>query len=273
MIIVHDGRAHEDDFLATCVLIYKTNQRALRTKATTEHLESALYWVVDQGLSFNPELHNFDHHHIKEQICGFTMVLDYLYGKDYREDFPQLKFVEIYDSYGQKAAAKFANVSEESLNIIFSPIRNSILSVFSKITGEITDPIYSLMKEIGKSICEEIENNKEFMQIIEDGVKHFSFNNIKILDLTNCKLKDGFKIENLPTKKYCKDRKIEVDVILTIDSRNKKGGYRMVSNNVDIVKFSPNEKANFCHNSGFLIAFNNIEDYKEILNQTEVKKK
>jgi uncharacterized UPF0160 family protein len=47
----------------------------------------------------------------------------------------------------------------------------------------------------------------------------------------------------------------------------------MVSNNVDIVKFSPNEKANFCHNSGFLIAFNNIEDYKEILNQTEIKKK
>jgi hypothetical protein len=265
MIIVHDGRAHEDDFLATCVLIYKTNQRALRTKFTSEHLENSEYWVVDQGLSFNPELHNFDHHHIKEEICGFTMVLDYFYGKDYREDFPQLRFVEIYDSYGSKSAAKFAKVSEESLSIINSPIRNSIISVFSKITGEINDPMYSVMKEIGKSICEEIENCKKLMQMIENGVQYYSFENIKILDVTNCKLDEGFKIENLPTRKYCKDKKIEVDVVLTIDSRNSNGGYRMVSNNVDVIKFLPNEKSYFCHNSGFLIAFNNLDDYKQIL--------
>ena len=64
---------------------------------------------------------------------------------------------------------------------------------------------------------------------------------------------------------YCKDKKIEVDVVLTIDSRNLNGGYRMVSNNVDVIKFLPNEKSYFCHNSGFLIAFNDLDDYKQIL--------
>jgi hypothetical protein len=121
------------------------------------------------------------------------------------------------------------------------------------------------MKEIGKSICEEIENCKKLMQMIENGVQYYSFENIKILDVTNCKLDEGFKIENLPTRKYCKDKKIEVDVVLTIDSRNSNGGYRMVSNNVDVIKFLPNEKSYFCHNSGFLIAFNNLDDYKQIL--------
>ena len=81
MIIVHDGKAHTDDFLATCVLIHKLNCRAIRTKCTQEHLEDKSCWVIDQGMSFDSEMHNFDHHHIKEEICSFTMILDYFYKK------------------------------------------------------------------------------------------------------------------------------------------------------------------------------------------------
>ena len=190
MIIVHDGRAHEDDFLATCVLIYKTNQRALRTKFTSEHLENSEYWVVDQGLSFNQQLHNFDHHHIKEEICGFTMVLDYFYGKTYREDFPQLRFVEIYDSYGSKSAAKFAKVSEESLSIIHSPIRNSIISVFSKINGEINDPMYT------SGLVFATAANKE-QQEEEDGyltayeASNLTLNNTFLVVLSACETGQG----------------------------------------------------------------------------------
>jgi len=264
MIIVHDGKAHHDDFLATCVLIYKTNQRAIRTKALPEHLENSEFWVIDQGLSFNPELHNFDHHHIREEICAFSMILDYFYGKNYRQSFPNLRFVEIYDSYGPKLAAKFAKVSEESLDIIFSPICTSVINLFSKITGEINDPMYSIMKDIGKVICEEIENSDRYMKILQNGVQYYHFNDIKILDVTDCQLDDGFKVENLPTKKYCKDKKIEVDVILTKDTRTE-GFYRMVSNNTDVIKFLPNDLSGFCHNSGFLISFKNFSDYKQIL--------
>ena len=264
MIIVHDGKAHHDDFLATCVLIYKTNQRAIRTKALPEHLENSEFWVVDQGLLFNPELHNFDHHHIREEICAFSMILDYFYGKSYREAFPNLRFVEIYDSYGPKLAAKFAKVSEESLDIIFSPICTSVINLFSNINGEINDPMYSVMKDIGKTICDQIETSEKYMNILESGVQNYSFNNIRILDITDCKIEDGFKIENLPTKKYCKDKRIEIDVILTKDSRNA-GFYRMISSNTDVIKFLPNEKANFCHNSGFLISFKEFSDYKQIL--------
>lgn len=39
MIIVHDGQAHTDDFLAVCVLLHKLNCRAIRTKAKQEHLD------------------------------------------------------------------------------------------------------------------------------------------------------------------------------------------------------------------------------------------
>lgn len=271
MIIVHDGRGHYDDFLATCVLIYKTNQRAVRTKVLSEHLEEKEFWVIDQGLSYDVELHNFDHHHIKEEICAFTMVLDYFYGKKYREAFPNLQFIEIYDSYGPKAAAKFAKVSEDSLSVIFNPICDCMIKLFSKINGEINDPFYSIMKEIGKTICEEIENCQENMRILEDNAQYYTFNDIKILDITDCKVSEGFKIENLPTKEYCKINKLDVDVILTIDSRNN-SGYRMISHNIDKIKFLPNDKSHFCHNSGFLIAFNFFSDYKQILTNHIEKK-
>ena len=263
MIIVHDGKAHHDDFLATCVLIYKTNARAIRTKFTQEHLADPSCWVIDQGMSFNPEMHNFDHHHIKEEICAFTMVLDYFYGKSYREILPQLRFIEIFDSYGPKAAAKFAKTSEESLELSNSPICAAIINVFSNISGDVSVPLYSVMREMGKSICETIENTASLLKMVADGVKFFEFKDVKIMDVLNCKIKDGFKIEELPTKKYCKINKIEVDVVLTENSRG--GGYRMISSNTDVLKFVANEKSFFTHNSGFLTCFYNLEDYKEIL--------
>jgi hypothetical protein len=265
MIIVHDGKAHHDDFLAACVLIHKTNQRALRLKATEEHLNDPEYWVVDQGLQFDQALHNFDHHHIDEKICGFTMVLDYFYGKEYRNFYPELKLVEIHDSFGPIEAAKTFNITEGKVNNIFSnPICSAMLSIFSKIEGEINDPMYSIMKDIGKIICENIENHKTYMEIIKNGVQIYSFDDVKIMDVTCCEVTEGFKFENLPTKKYCKDNNIEIDVVLTKDSRNKKG-YRMISNNTDKIKFLPNNLASFCHNSGFLISFDYFADYKQIL--------
>lgn len=269
MIIVHDGKAHTDDFLATCVLIHKLNCRAIRTKCTQEHLEDKSCWVIDQGMSFDSEMHNFDHHHIKEEICSFTMILDYFYKKEYRIAFPQLKFVEIMDSYGPKAAAIFFNTTEEVLEIANNPICGAIISVFSNINGEVSDPLYSVMKQMGASICHLIENTGRLLTMIENGVKFTEYKNLKIMNVVDCKIEEGFSAEELPTKKYCKLSKKEADVILTKDNRG--GGYRMISNNTDKLKFLPNEKAYFTHNSGFLVAFKELNDYTEILfNHTKI---
>ena len=268
MIIVHDGKAHTDDFLATCVLTHKLNCRAIRTKYTQEHLEDKSCWVIDQGMSFDPEMHNFDHHHIKEEICSFTMVLDYFYGKDYRKIFPQMRFIEIMDSYGPKAASKFSGASESALDLAYNPICEAMLNVFSKTSGEINDPIYSIMKDMGKYICEKIESSTVLLNIIAIGHKSYEYDGIKIFDVSNC-IPNGFNAEDLPTKLYCKINKIDLDVVLTKDSRG--GGYRMISQNTDKIKFLPNVKSYFCHNSGFLICFNNIDDYKDILsNHSEI---
>jgi hypothetical protein len=262
-IIVHDGKAHQDDFLGACVCIYKLNAPAFRAKCSDENLNDPDAWVLDQGFKFEPENRNFDHHQIKEEICAFTMVLDYFYGKGYREFLPQLRYVEIFDSYGPSAAAKFAEIPVGSIEIISSPINNAILQVFSKIEGEVLEPMYSVMKSIGKEICNQIENSELLFKILGDA-KFFEYNGFKIFDTCGCMMPEGIKHDRLPTKEYCKKFDYNPEIILTKDSRTP-DGFRMVSINTDNLKFIHSDLSYFTHNSGFLTNFYNYDNYKKIL--------
>lgn len=265
-ILVHDGKAHQDDFLAACVCHFKlNNSKVYRAKFSEEDLASPDNWVLDQGRRFEPDLHNFDHHQLEEEICAFTMVLDYFYGKEYRKYLPQLRFVEIFDSYGPNKAAEFAKIPQESLDIIASPINSAMMRVFSRIEGEVCGSLLSVMWEMGKEICSQIEDTKNLLNSLEDSV-FFELGKIKILDTTRCVVPEGIKHDQLPTKTFCKIKNKEPDIVLTIDSRQK--GYRMVSINTDVVRFRPTDKAYFTHNSGFLVGFQNYSDYEFILNNS-----
>ena len=270
-ILVHDGGAHTDDFLASCVCLHKMPNAILRRLpfVPEEDLKNHNVWVLDFGRDFDPELHNFDHHQIEQEICSFTMVLDYFYGKKYRQYMPQLQFIEIFDSYGPKRAAEFAKINPDSFDILISPISQAILGLFSKFSGLVSDPLLTIMRQIGKEICDKIED-AEFLLSLMDNSNYFEFGKIKILDVTKCVLpqdiisQKNIRPDQLPTKTYSKIHDLEPDVILTIDSRQ--GGYRMVSSNTDVLKFTPCEQAYFTHNSGFLVGFRQYEDYKFILN-------
>jgi len=264
MIIVHDGRAHADDFLAACVCFYKLGLPVSRQSADSHMIEDPLYWVVDQGRSFEPELHNFDHHQLEEEICAFTMVLDYFYGKDYRIFMPNLRYIEIFDSYGPSKAADFAGIKQENLDLITSPIHTSLLKAFSKIQGIVNDSFLSIMHQMGKELCEQIESNKLLLDVLTKKAVVMEHGGIKILDTTKCVMPDGHTHDHLPTKAWSKINDYDPQIILTMDSRNK-GCYRMVSINTNTVKFKPNEKCYFVHNSGFLVGFENYQDYIFIL--------
>jgi hypothetical protein len=262
-ILAHNGKAHQDDFLAACVCCYKLDTtEVFRDAYKEEDLNDPNCWVLDQGRKFEPELHNFDHHQIEEEICAFTMVLDHFYGKKYREYMPQLRFVEIYDSYGPKKAAEFVEMKQDNLDVVLSPIHTSMMRVFSKIEGRVKDPMLSIMKEMGFEICSQIENTEMLLKALDEA-SYFEYKGINILDNSACVLPEGIKHDVLPTKLYSKIKDIYPGVILTKDSRQE--GYRMVSTNTDCLKFLPNPNSYFVHNSGFLVGFKKYEDYKIIL--------
>lgn len=268
-IVVHDGRAHADEFLAACVCRHRLGFPVFRQPCDDSMLENSSIWVLDQGRRFDPLLHNFDHHHIEEEICAFTMVLDHFYGKTYREYMPSLRYLEIFDSYGPKRAAEFAQIGEESLEVVTSPIHTSVLKSFSKIEGEVKGFFIELMSQMGAEICGQIETKEQLMSILTNQASLFSYNGTEILDTTSCFVPEGIGHDQLPTKLWCKKNGFNPEVILNLDSRG--NGYRMVSINTDSLKFLPNNKSTFTHNSGFLTVFPNLDDYQTILSYHVVR--
>lgn len=268
-IVIHDGKAHADDFLAACVCRHRLGCPVLRQACDDSMLGESSVWVIDQGRRFEPLLRNFDHHQIEEEICAFTMVLDYFYGKGYREYMPNLRYLEIFDSYGPKRAAEFAGIKEDSLDLITSPIHTSLLRAFSSIEGEVQEPFIDLMSEIGKEICGQIEIKEELLSALTNQATIFVHEGTTVLDTTSCMMPEGMAHDQLPTKMWCKRHGLNPEVILNIDSRG--NGYRMVSINTDSLKFLPNPMSTFTHNSGFLTVFPNVMDYQTILSSHVVR--
>lgn len=263
-IIVHDGRAHADDFLASCVCHYKTGAAVIRTPHTDEMLSDPDFWVLDQGRRFDPELHNFDHHQLEQEICAFTMVMDYFYGSSYRDHSPNLRFLEIYDSYGPISAANFAGISPDSLELVSSPIHSAMVRAFSREEGLVSGPMVETMWSLGREICQEVENLSVLFDILTTNYSIFERNGTKVLDVTRCDPPPGLRHDQLPTKAWCRAKGVDPVVILTKDSRNE-GAYRMVSINTDSLRFLPNPKSYFTHASGFLTSFMNYGDHEDIL--------
>ena len=259
-IVVHRGRAHVDDFLASCVCLHKTDLVLCRMDLEPGMLEDPRCWVLDQGMRFEPEMLNFDHHHLDEQICSLTMVLDHFYGKGYRTYIPQLSYIEIHDSMGSSKAAKFAGVTNDIVEKSASLIQHLILKSFSEIEGEVTDPFRSVMCSMGSELCGKIEALPLLIEQLENNAKIIELSGLKVLDLTLCETDAP---DQLPTKYWCEQKGISLSVILTRDSRcmNK---YRMISTDGS-VRFRQNSLCSYTHPSGFLTVFDELEDWKKIL--------
>lgn len=260
MIVVHGGRAHVDDFLASCVCLHKTGTPLFRMDADQKMMDDPSCWVLDQGLRFEPELHNFDHHHLKEKICSLTMVLDHFYDPSYRSHLPQLAYIEIHDSVGSSKAAKFAGISYDGLEVASSLVQHLLLKSFSAIEGRVDNPMLSLMSSMGGELCGRIEELPILLSLLDANAKILDFSGLKVLDVTECISDES---DRLPTKSWCEQRGIHPSVILTKDSR-RSGQYRMISVNKSL-RFRFNPMCEYTHPSGFLTVFGRLEDWEKIV--------
>lgn len=264
-IVVHPGRAHVDDFLASCVCVHRTGLPLHRLAVKPDMLEDPSCWVLDQGFRFEPELLNFDHHQTSEEICSLTMVLDHFYGPSYRDHLPQFSYIEIHDSRGSSKAAKFAGLSQDGLEVAGSLIQHFVLKAFSRIEGEVADPFYSIVSEVGSELCSRIETVSALALELDRSSRLVEMDGLKVLDVTGCETDEP---DELPTKSWCKKNNLSPSVILTRDARMQ-GSYRLVSVDKSKVVFSKNPLCSFVHASGFLAVFERLEDWETILMESK----
>jgi hypothetical protein len=79
-IIVHPGGAHLDEILATGLVCRAEGELPVyRARPTDADLADPEVWVLDVGMRHEPELRNFDHHQLRDEVeCAMSLVARHL---------------------------------------------------------------------------------------------------------------------------------------------------------------------------------------------------
>lgn len=156
-ILTHPGSCHKDEFLACSLLLGVRPVSIVRREPTESDLADPSIAVLDVGLSYNPELHNFDHHQLPKDhppTCSLSLVLQHLgLYEDALMFCDWLKPAEWFDCRGPIETAKWLGVQRELLNQLSSPIDISLLRRFS-LTVKLGpgDALWEVMRMIGEDL-------------------------------------------------------------------------------------------------------------------------
>lgn len=160
LIVTHPGSAHKDDFMAVSILLATLDEAMVeRREATPEDLADPDTYVVDVGMLYEPERHNFDHHHDQALPCAFHLVMQYLgYHETAKKVYGWYQHMSMMDVRGPHKAAEHLGVDTSVLFAASSPIDGYILSLFSRIERLTKgDSLYALMQDFGRDFTAMID--------------------------------------------------------------------------------------------------------------------
>ncbi len=171
-ILTHPGSAHQDDFLACCVLLARHPADIHRREPTPEDLDSPLVRVVDTGGRHEPDLGNFDHHQFDRDhppVCALSLVLqDFGLYEDALLFCDWLETAEWFDARGPETTAARLGVDRVTLARLNSPVTGSLLRRFSR-SAHLPpgDALWEIMRGIGEDLVSYLDAMRERLSFLE----------------------------------------------------------------------------------------------------------
>lgn len=222
-----------------------------RREATREDLADPNTYVVDVGMAYDPERHNFDHHHDRSLPCAFHLVMKYLgYHDSAMLVFGWYAHMSMMDVRGPYKTAEHLGVDTSVLFAASSPIDGYVLSCFSKmktLTGQ--DAFYWLMKEFGEDLIEMIELK---MKRLERLKKEARIVPVKHLKAIVSKIKDNPKLSMELYLRFLDDD----DIVMSITPSARGEGWELLRLAdhmvVDFRSVASNPEIRFVHVNGFI---------------------
>lgn len=182
-IIVHPGRAHRDDLMAVCVLLAALDGpvEVCRRDPGSEDLADPDTYVVDIGMDYNPQQHNFDHHQDPTLPCAFHLVMKYLgYHDDALQMFGWYPFMSMMDVRGPHKTAEHYGIDASVFFASSSPVEGYVLSRFSKFESlKPQDLLYQLMEELGQDLFALIDLKKKRLARLKEVARVVPVKHIK----------------------------------------------------------------------------------------------
>ena len=169
-IVTHNGKAHRDEYLACCVILYHEYRQGRlcfieRRMVGDTDLGCKDTWVVDAGGHWDPDYRNFDHHQDDaslQGLCAVDLVLLHILGKTAYDTFravnPWMRVTATHDTLGASAAASLLGVDVKGYISTWSPIEKATLAHFGETqVVHIESPMICGMRETGRMILTEAE--------------------------------------------------------------------------------------------------------------------
>ena len=264
-IVTHPGSAHKDDFLATCILLATLKDAEVyRREPTSVDLVDFNTYVVDVGLEYAPERHNFDHHHNHSLPCAFHLVMQHLGHHDAAtvmfEWYPHMSMMDVRGPY---RTAEHLGVDSSVLFATSSPIDGYIISTFGNVEClRSQDPLYKLMKALGKDMIALIDRKMERLERLKleatvVPVKHYK-----------AVVSEIAKSPKLAMELYLRFLDDE-RIVMSITPSNRGEGWELLrlgdNTMVDFRAIAENPEIRFVHGSGFLAKTNVLLPMEEVL--------
>lgn len=251
-ILTHPGSSHKDDFLSACVLLSFLDQAVIhRRESTPADLADPATYVVDVGMAYNPELHNFDHHQDPSLPCAFHLVMKHLgHHETAIQMFDWYAHMSMMDVKGPHRAAENLGIATSVLFAASSPIDGYILALFSNcevITAG--DMLYGLMKDLGTNLIGMMHSKRERLQQLKEQAEIVEIKHLKAIVST---ITDNPKLSMDRYLRFLNDPAIAISITPSMRG----AGWEMLrlSDNkmVDFRALQENPEVRFVHASGFV---------------------
>jgi hypothetical protein len=274
-IVTHNGKAHRDEYLACCAIMFSEYRRGRlcfveRRMVSDSDLGCKGTWVVDTGNRWEPDLNNFDHHQPDpnlEGLCAFDLVMMKLLGEhayeSYRAVNPWMKLMAVHDTLGASEAATSSGMPLRSYLATRSPIEKMALARFGETQVlHVDSPQAICMRETGRMlICEAEEVATAGPDLIASAPPPFEHAGLRVWDVRHAWSGEDAVSTALVNQAASM---LKVDIVVNRNSRTGAVGvYRQAwaTDKVDLFKLNELPGVKFAHKNGFYaIITNDIPD-------------
>lgn len=251
-IIAHPGSAHKDDFMAVSVLLASLEDAVVyRREPSPEDLDDPRTYVVDVGMEYAPEKHNFDHHQDRALPCAFHLVMQHLGQHEAAmQMFVWYPHMSMMDVRGPYKTAEHLGIDASVIFASSSPIDGYILSRFSRLSQlDSQDLLYQFMQALGRDLLGMIERKMERLERLKKEARVVAVKHYKAIA---CEINDSPKLAMELYLRHLDNKR----VVMSITPSNRGEGWELLRLDdhaaVDFLRIADHPEIRFVHANGFL---------------------
>lgn len=265
-IVTHHGRAHRDEYLACCLIMYHTYREGnlcfIERRVTGDaDLRNPDTWVVDTGGEYNPVARNFDHHQSDNRLkakCSLDLVLEHLLPANQMKVFKSsqswLKVTSMHDNQSAADTAEALQMPLATYISLRSPVEKIMLSMFAELSIVHPDsPLACVMRETGRLMLTEAERLSVDLEDRLSAMPYpFTHAGLRVWDIRPAWQDASDHVELALVNQAASKR--SVDVIIGKNLRHGTTGmYRTAwaTEKMDMTKLDGMQGVRFTHKNGF----------------------